>query len=125
MDKTRAYLDHNATAPVRPDVAAAVARALTLPGNPSSIHAEGRAARAALEGARAQVAGLVGAKPGQVVFTSGGTEAANAILSGPCAAGAGRRRPAFSTARASTPASPPATASRTRRWSFCRWMRRG
>ena len=82
MDKTRAYLDHNATAPVRPDVAAAVARALTLPGNTSSIHAEGRAARAALEGARTQVAGLVGAKPGQVVFTSGGTEAANAVLSG-------------------------------------------
>lgn len=82
METTRAYLDHNATAPVRPDVAAAVARALGLPGNPSSIHAEGRAARAALEAARARVAALVGAKAGQVVFTSGGTEAANAVLSG-------------------------------------------
>ncbi len=82
MESNRAYLDHNATAPVRPDVAAAVARALTLPGNPSSVHAEGRAARAALEAARAQVAGFVGATPGQVVFTSGGTEAANAVLSG-------------------------------------------
>jgi cysteine desulfurase len=53
-----------------------------LPGNPSSIHAEGRAARAALEAARAQVAALVGARPEQVIFTSGGTEAANAALSG-------------------------------------------
>lgn len=82
MESKRAYLDHNATAPVHPDVAAAVARALTLPGNPSSVHAEGRAARAALEAARARVASLVGAEPGQVVFTSGGTEAANAVLSG-------------------------------------------
>ncbi len=81
-DETRAYLDHNATAPVRPEVAAAVARALALPGNPSSVHAEGRVARTALDAARAQVARLVGADPGQVVFTSGGTEAANAVLSG-------------------------------------------
>jgi len=82
MSRARAYLDHNATAPVRPAVAEAVARALMLPGNPSSIHQEGRAARAALEAARGQVAALVGARPGQVVFTSGGTEAANAVLSG-------------------------------------------
>lgn len=78
----RAYLDHNATSPVRPEVAAAVAGALALPGNPSSVHAEGRAARAALDQARAQLARLVGAAPAQVVFTSGGTEAANAVLSG-------------------------------------------
>ncbi|GJD97123.1 Cysteine desulfurase IscS [Methylobacterium iners] len=76
----RAYLDHNATTPVRPEVAEAVASALALPGNPSSIHAEGRAARAALEAARDAVAALVGG--GRVVFTSGGTEAANAVLSG-------------------------------------------
>ncbi|MCB4801118.1 cysteine desulfurase [Methylobacterium brachiatum] len=82
MSRARAYLDHNATAPVRPAVAEAVARALMLPGNPSSIHQEGRAARAALESARGQVAALVGASPAQVVFTSGGTEAANAVLSG-------------------------------------------
>ena len=82
MSRARAYLDYNATAPVRPAVADAVARALLLPGNPSSIHAEGRAARAALEAARAAVAGLVNARPEQVIFTSGGTEAANAILSG-------------------------------------------
>ncbi|MGU3668716.1 cysteine desulfurase family protein [Methylobacterium sp. A49B] len=82
MSRARAYLDYNATAPVRPAVAEAVARALMLPGNPSSIHQEGRAARAALEAARSDVAALVTARPEQVVFTSGGTEAANAALSG-------------------------------------------
>ncbi|MDO9428814.1 MAG: cysteine desulfurase family protein [Methylobacterium sp.] len=82
MTSPRAYLDHNATSPVRPEVAAAVARALGLSGNPSSVHAEGRAARAALEHARAQVGRLVGVGAGRVVFTSGGTEAANAVLSG-------------------------------------------
>jgi cysteine desulfurase len=81
MDASRTYLDHNATAPMRPEVAEAVARALALPGNPSSVHAEGRAARAAVERAREQVAALVGAQPKNVVFTSGGTEAANAVLS--------------------------------------------
>jgi cysteine desulfurase len=82
MSPERAYLDHNATSPVRPEVAAAVARALALPGNPSSVHAEGRAARAALDAARAQVGRLVGAPASRVVFASGGTEAANAVLSG-------------------------------------------
>lgn len=82
MTSPRVYLDHNATSPVRPEVAAAVAQALTLVGNPSSIHGEGRAARAALEAARDAVARRVGAGTGRVVFTSGGTEAANAVLSG-------------------------------------------
>jgi cysteine desulfurase len=77
----RAYLDHNATTPVRPEVAQAMARALAMPGNPSSVHAEGRAARAAIERAREQVAGLVGAKASNVVFTSGGTEANATVLS--------------------------------------------
>lgn len=77
----RAYLDHNATAPVRAEVAQAMARALMMPGNPSSVHAEGRAARAAIERAREQVAGLVGAKASNVVFTSGGTEANATLLS--------------------------------------------
>ncbi|HEX3916460.1 MAG TPA: cysteine desulfurase family protein [Caulobacteraceae bacterium] len=69
------YLDYNATAPVRPEAAAAVARALEIGGNPSSVHAAGRAARAIVESARADVARLVGALPASVVFTSGGTEA--------------------------------------------------
>ncbi|KAB1069526.1 cysteine desulfurase family protein [Methylobacterium planeticum] len=82
MKEARAYLDHNATSPVRPEVSAAVVRALELPGNPSSIHAEGRRARAAVEAAREALSALVGADPARVVFTSGGTEAANAVLSG-------------------------------------------
>jgi len=71
----RSYLDHNATAPLRPEVREAVIDALALSGNPSSVHAEGRAARAAIEQARTKVAKLVGASPANVIFTSGGTEA--------------------------------------------------
>lgn len=78
----RSYLDHNATSPVRPEVASAVARALALPGNPSSIHQEGRAARHALQTARAALAALLGATLERITFTSGGTEAANTVLSG-------------------------------------------
>jgi cysteine desulfurase len=71
----RSYLDYNATAPLREEVREAVAAALSLYGNPSSVHAEGRASRAAIEAARAKVAALVGARPEDVIFTSGGTEA--------------------------------------------------
>jgi cysteine desulfurase len=77
----RSYLDHNATSPLRPEAAAAMARVLGLAGNASSVHAEGRAARAAIEAAREQVAALVGADARHVIFTSGGTEAANTVLS--------------------------------------------
>lgn len=69
------YLDYNATAPIRPEAARAVARALELGGNPSSIHAAGRAARAAVEQARAEVARLIGASAETLIFTGGGTEA--------------------------------------------------
>lgn len=75
MSAPRSYLDWNATAPARPEVVAAVARAMSLSGNPSSVHAEGRAARAAMERAREQVARLVNASARMVVFTSGGSEA--------------------------------------------------
>jgi len=69
------YLDHNATTPVLPEVASTMAEAqCDLRGNPSSPHQEGARARAALEVARAQVAALVGARPTEVVFTSGATE---------------------------------------------------
>jgi len=71
----RYYLDYNATAPLREEVREAMAAALSLEGNPSSVHAEGRASRAAIEAARAKVAALVGAQPEEVIFTSGGTEA--------------------------------------------------
>ncbi|MDQ0462900.1 cysteine desulfurase [Caulobacter ginsengisoli] len=69
------YLDHNATAPMRPEAIAAMTARLAVTGNPSSVHAAGRAARSAVETARAQVAGLVGVVPGSVTFVSGGTEA--------------------------------------------------
>ena len=81
MSRTSAiYLDYNATAPVRPAVVAAVARALETGGNPSSVHAVGRVARNMVEEAREKVAALIGASPGDVVFTSGGTEANNLCL---------------------------------------------
>ena len=76
------YLDYNATAPVYPAVATAMADALAAVGNPSSVHGFGRAARARLETAREQVAALVGVRPAQVVFTGGGTEANNLALTG-------------------------------------------
>jgi cysteine desulfurase len=73
--QSRVYLDWNATAPLRPEARSAMAVALEMCGNPSSIHAEGRAARKVIEESREKVAALVGADPGQVIFTSGGTEA--------------------------------------------------
>jgi cysteine desulfurase len=76
----RAYLDHNATTPLRPAAREAVYSALDLAGNASSIHAEGRMARALIETARAEIAGFVGAKAKNVFFTSGGTEALNLVL---------------------------------------------
>jgi cysteine desulfurase len=80
MSAERTYLDWNATAPLRPEARAACIAALDVVGNPSSPHAEGRRARALVEDAREQVAALVGAKPAEVVFTSGGTEANNSVL---------------------------------------------
>lgn len=71
----RAYLDWNATAPLRPQARTAALESLDQLGNPSSVHAEGRAARHLVERARGQVAALVGADPANVVFTSGATEA--------------------------------------------------
>ena len=71
----RVYLDWNATTPLRPEARDAMAAAWDLPGNPSSIHAEGRKARRLVEDARAAVGGAVGALPRNVAFTSGGTEA--------------------------------------------------
>lgn len=75
LAQTRVYLDWNATAPMRPQAKTAMMRALDLGGNPSSIHAEGRAARKIVEDARALVAEATGARSGNVIFTSGGTEA--------------------------------------------------
>ncbi|MBY6262137.1 cysteine desulfurase [Azospirillum sp. 412522] len=80
--RTSVYLDHNATAPLKPEVKAAMSQAMDLVGNPSSVHAFGRTARRAVEEARAAVAALVGVKPAQVLFTGSGTEANNFALRG-------------------------------------------
>jgi cysteine desulfurase len=84
------YADYNATTPLDPEVRAAMAEALERTfGNPSSMHGAGQAARRLVERARAGVAGLIGAEPDEIVFTSGGTEADNLALQ---AAAAGPRR---------------------------------
>jgi cysteine desulfurase len=82
MTIERTYLDWNATAPLLPEARAAIERALDVYGNPSSVHAEGRRSRAIVETAREQVAALVGARPSEVVFTSGATESCGTVLAG-------------------------------------------
>jgi len=78
----RSYLDFNATMPLRPEARAAMIAAMDVGGNPSSVHAEGRAAKALVEKARAQVAQAVGADGAEIVFTSSATEAAALALHG-------------------------------------------
>ncbi|MHB1911188.1 MAG: cysteine desulfurase family protein [Acidimicrobiales bacterium] len=86
---SRHYLDHASTSPLRPQARRAMLEALNGPaGDPSRVHQEGRVVRAALEEARQSVAELAGAGPGQVIFTSGATEAINAAIWG-----VARRRP--------------------------------
>lgn len=84
MSKPSIYLDYNAGAPIRPEARDAVLRAFETAGNPSSVHAAGRAARDLVETARAQVAGLAAVTPGSITFVSGGTEA-NALAIGSAA----------------------------------------
>lgn len=79
---SRVYLDHNATAPLRPEARAAMIAAMDVLGNPSSVHGEGRAAHALIERARAQVAAAFGAEGADVIFTSGATEAAALACAG-------------------------------------------
>jgi cysteine desulfurase len=86
MTATRIYLDNNATTKPLPTVTEAVMLALeTLWGNPSSIHRIGQEARHKVDLAREQVADLIGAKPAEITFTSGGTEAANLAIQTACA----------------------------------------
>jgi cysteine desulfurase len=85
---TRAYLDHASTSPLRPEARDAMLEWMDA-ADPGRVHTEGRMARAAVEHAREQVAALVGARPREVVFTSGGTEAANAAVFGALSSGRG------------------------------------
>ncbi|MGJ8626458.1 MAG: cysteine desulfurase family protein [Sulfitobacter sp.] len=78
----RVYLDHNATTPLRVEAQTAMIAAMDVVGNPSSVHAEGRAAKALVENARAQIADALGADGADIVFTSGATEAAGLALAG-------------------------------------------
>ena len=84
------YLDYNATTPLRPAAREAMVRAWDVSGNPSSVHATGRAARAIVEQARSEVAALIGGMVSTVVFTSGGTEANALAIESAVAAGAKR-----------------------------------
>ncbi len=77
---SRVYLDYNATTPLRPEARAAMLSAMDVLGNPSSVHAEGRAAKAVIETARRQVADATGASGADIVFTSSATEAAALAL---------------------------------------------
>jgi len=88
----RVYLDWNATAPLRGEAQRALQDAAGLVGNPSSVHAEGRAARRLIEQAREEVAALVGAQPADVIFTSSGTEA-NMLALSPMIETADEKRP--------------------------------
>ena len=88
----RIYLDWNATAPLRPQAREALQDALAVAGNPSSVHAEGRAARRLIEHAREDVAHLIGASPANVIFTSSGTEA-NMLALSPAIETASEKRP--------------------------------
>jgi len=97
----RSYFDHNATTPPAPEVVEAVVRALRDDfGNPSSVHHFGQRAKAQLDEARSAVAELIGAEPGDIVFTSGGTEADNMALRGAAEAAeaAGNRRHVIASA---------------------------
>lgn len=78
----RTYLDWNATAPLRPESRAAMVAAMDVVGNPSSVHAEGRAAKALMERARSDIAAALGADGADIVFTSGATEAAALACAG-------------------------------------------
>ncbi|WP_370289653.1 cysteine desulfurase family protein [Nocardioides sp.] len=76
------YLDHAATTPMVPAALEAMTRQLAVVGNPSSLHASGRRARRVVEEAREQIAAAIGCRPGEIVFTSGGTEADNLAVKG-------------------------------------------
>ena len=78
----RVYLDHNATTAFRPEARAAMGEAMDIVGNPSSVHSEGRRAKAFLESCRARLAAALGAEGAEIVFTGSATEAAAMALAG-------------------------------------------
>lgn len=116
----RIYLDHNATTPLRDEVVDAMARALRDDfGNPSSAHAEGARAKQALEGARERVAALVHAHAGEIVFTSGATEANHVAIHG-VAGAAGDRRALVTSAVEHPSVEEPVESLRSAGWDVAR-----
>src|SRR5690606_15113115 len=81
-DAPTAYLDHAATTPMRPVAIEAMTRHMSDVGNANSLHASGRRARRSVEESREAIASAVGCRPGEIVFTSGGTESDNMALKG-------------------------------------------
>lgn len=116
----RVYLDHAASAPLLAEAADAMAAVWRQPGNPSSLHTAGRAARRQLEESRESLAECLGCRPADVVFTSGGTEANNPILLGH--AGARPGGPGWRSARPSLGGRCGGTVARSG-GRACRWPR--
>ncbi|MDA8040075.1 MAG: cysteine desulfurase family protein [Actinomycetota bacterium] len=115
------YLDHNATTPLAPEVADAMAPYLGAEfGNPSSDHAFGRRARQAVDGARAAVAALIGAAPSEVVFTSGGTESNNLAIRGVAAQAPAYRRRIVTSAVEHPATTAPLALLETSGWTLTR-----
>src|SRR3989442_3117654 len=112
MPKRLVYLDNAATTPVRPEVLEAMLPYLGREafGNPSSAHRFGRTARAGLDEAKRSVAECLGVEPGQVIFTSGGTEADNLAIIGSALAARDRGRPVPGAAAPAEPKAGPAAA---------------
>ena len=81
MEKRTVYFDNNATTPLHPAVKTAIAEALDVFGNPSSLHAYGRHARTFVEEARGKIAGFIGARPEEIMFVGSGSEGNNTVLS--------------------------------------------
>jgi cysteine desulfurase len=122
-DPTAIYLDHNATAPLLPEVLDVMARALAQAwANPSSIHGPGRKARSAVETARAQVAGLIGGDADEIVFTSGGTESNHLAIRGLARSGQRPRRPGLLSSPLEHPSVLGALQSLTEEGFAQRWL---
>src|SRR5580698_11506161 len=102
-----AYLDHAATTPMRPEAIAALTEELAWLGNPSSLHSAGRRARRVVEESREPLAEVFGARPSDIIFTSGGTEADNLAIKGLYWS----RNPAATATTPTAPTAPAATAS--------------
>ncbi|MHB1474469.1 MAG: cysteine desulfurase family protein [Dermatophilaceae bacterium] len=120
-DQPLIYLDHNATTPVAPEVLDAMLPYLRDQyGNPSSDHPPGRRAAAAVDQARTRVAALIGANPGDIVFTSGGTESNNLAIRGTAAATAPGRRRVITTVLEHPATTAPCQHLETQGWTITR-----